>query len=65
MKKDGSINSANLGKYEIGRRLYHFMFGQGQITDVDKDVVTIRFDTSGIKKLSITVCEEQRLVKLL
>ena len=65
MKKDGSINSANMGKYEIGRRLYHFMFGQGQITDVDKDVVTIRFDTSGIKKLSITVCEEQCLVKLL
>jgi hypothetical protein len=29
------------------------------------DVVTIRFDSHGTKKLSIAVCEEQKLVKFL
>ncbi len=41
------------------------MFGAGQIINVDKDIVSIRFDKKGIKKLSISICEEQRLVKFL
>ena len=43
--------------------LYHDMFGNGQITDTDGDIVTIRFDSRGTKKLSIKVCEEQTLLK--
>ena len=51
--------------YEIGARVYHDIFGQGQITDTDQDIVTIRFDSKGTKKLSIKVCEEQMLLRFL
>ena len=57
--------TGNASQYRIGTRVFHYMFGAGQIINVDKDIVSIRFDKKGIKKLSISICEEQRLVKFL
>lgn len=45
--------------------LYHDLFGNGQITDIDGEIVTIRFDSSGIKKLSIKICKQKDLLKVL
>lgn len=64
-KDSGFRNSEATSKYEIGARIYHYIYGKGQITYVDNDVATIRFESKGIKKFSIAVCEEQRLIKFL
>ena len=51
---------------EAGCSVRHVKFGEGKVTEVAGDIVTIKFDSQKTpKKLLISACKKQKLLEVL
>lgn len=51
--------------YKRGIEVFHQKFGKGKIKSVDDNVILIEFDDIGTKQLSLDLCYEKKLLKIL
>jgi DNA helicase-2/ATP-dependent DNA helicase PcrA len=54
-----------LPKLEEGFIINHNLFGDGKVLNVDGDILTIDFNNTGIKKLSLEICKRTGILKLI
>lgn len=62
IKKLNKIKS-NEFKLSKGLLITHNKWGQGEILDIDGDIVTVKLDGGQVKRLSATACFENNLIK--
>lgn len=51
------------GPYAVGERVRHDEFGEGIVTDVEEDKLTVLFDEVGYRTLSLALVEEHGLLE--
>lgn len=65
LPKENDINSNEDGKEDVvlHDKITHSLFGDGYVIDINKDIITIKFEDYGIKKLSKGILKEKKLIK--
>ena len=64
-KNNVTARAGNASRYVAGARVIHDKYGAGNITDIDGDVATVRFDRYGIKKYSISICAKKGIFRFI
>ncbi|MDF2548359.1 MAG: hypothetical protein K0R93_3257 [Anaerosolibacter sp.] len=57
-----NISPGSNHPFSIGLKVVHPKFGMGEIKDLRKDILTVRFDSVGNRDLSISLCVEKQIL---
>ena len=55
-KDDPQVDEQELKTYQLGEFLIHRRFGKGKILEKNGEVVNVRFEKVGDKKMNLAVC---------
>ena len=56
---DGAVD----GPFELNDKVLHAVFGVGEVTRVEREVVTVRFEKAGYKSLALPDVLESNLLQ--
>lgn len=60
-----NLNEGIADDYSAGTSVFHQRFGEGKVKYIEDDVITINFNSIGVKKVSLRISLERNLLKVI